>query len=237
MSMAINMNDLNPTPTLASHTKRPLNTRKIEWKRLPEYKIFEGGKRYILRSMEDRESEFEAVAKLWRNHASYLFGSPYEFVLDPDTYPTIFSTSDQFMQKDWFMEVIEHDEAIVGATLLNRDVKNMAIEWSPVIISKSCYSKSLCEAVYQFIEQSIEKAGAEYVFALVPSFERAMQELLLTLKFKIRGVIPGLLLTWASENSYCRTSIVYMDKFYNDGDTLVVPPNEVVPAAEPFIEE
>ena len=114
----------------------------------------------------------------------------------------------------------------------NMDEKNMAIEWAPVIISKTCYSESLCEAVFGFIEQFLAQTGAEYVFALVPVFDRSMQTLLKKLGFTVRGVIPGLILAWAGDESYCRNSIVYMDKFYHDGQKLAVEPKDLIPEAK-----
>jgi len=229
--MPIRMNELKPLPLFSTVKKKALDDRAISWKHIPQYKIFDAGNKYILRSMVDEETEFEHVAELWRENASYLFAGPYEFVLDSGTYPEIFKKGPTFMTGNWFMLVIEYEERIVGASLLNIDTKNMAIEWAPVIISKTCYSASLCEIVYGFIGQAIEQTGVEYVFALVPAFDRSMQTMLKKLKFSIRGVIPGLILAWAGDNSYCRNSIVYMDKFYNEGNAIAVPPSDLLPEA------
>ena len=225
------MNELKPNPYLKAKLKKQLFDKTISWKHFPEYKIFDGGRRFVLRTMQDDPAEFERVAALWRENASYLFRGPYEFVLDPATYPQIFSKGPTFMMGKRYMFVIEFEDEITGAAVLNMDEKNMAIEWAPVIISKTCYSESLCEAVFSFIEQYLGQTGAEYVFALVPVFDRSMQSLLNKLGFKVRGVIPGLILAWAGNESYCRNSIVYMDKFYNDGQELAVEPKDLIPEA------
>jgi hypothetical protein len=212
------INDLEPFKKYKDIEFRKLSDREISWKPFNPIRILGGD--YLIRMLKNDNRDFKKSAKLWRKSFAELYGGPYDFLLCPDEYVNIFGKGNKFLEGEWFLFVIEYENDLVGASLLHMNAKNMAIEWSLAAIDPSHRNKNLFRPIVEICDEITKNSGAEYACMYAATFHKISQNIAIEIGFTIRGVIPGFILAWNGDDMYYRHPIVFMDKFYNDGEKL-----------------
>lgn len=210
---------------------KSLKERKISWP-IIEKNVLDNT--YRLRPL--REDEIDIIVEIYRVGFPELYGNTYHGVaLWPDSISNLLRTEQGFMKGDWFVYVAEKidEKKLVGVMLIRIDKGNMSIHWESGVIHPDYRGiKGLFRSMCVFNDEISENAGAEYSNVIIATFHPISQVLLKELGWKIRGIFPGFLLSWNHEDKYFRRSIVYFDKFFNNGKELVPKDIELIPDAE-----
>lgn len=210
---------------------KSLDDRKISWPNI-EKNILDN--KYRLRPL--REDEIDQIVDIYRVGFPELYGNTFHGIaLWSDSVSNLLRTGQGFMKGDWFVYVVEKidEKKLVGAMLIRMDKGNMSIHWeSGVIHPEYRGTKGLFRSMCIFNDEVAKSSGAEYSSIIVATFHTISQILIKELGWTIRGVFPGFLLSWNHEDKYYRRTIVYFDKFFNNGEELVPKDIELIPEAE-----
>lgn len=228
--MSIEKGKLKPFKTYENIEFRKLSDRDIGWKTFSPRKI--RGDDYLVRPLRDDDNEFIKSATLWQRGFSEIYGGPYDFLLYPKKYRGIFGEKMQFLNGEWFSFIVEYEDNLVGGVLLHMNKKNMSVEWSLATIDPLHRHQHLFRPLVQITDEVTASSGAEYAYIYSATFHKYSQILALERGFTIRGIIPGYILSWITNDSYYRHPIVYMDKFYNGGENMSTREMDLVPPAK-----
>ncbi|MCX9073476.1 MAG: hypothetical protein OIN88_02300 [Candidatus Methanoperedens sp.] len=210
---------------------KSLKEKKMSWPAMEKY-VLDG--KYRLRPL--REDEIDEIVEIYRTGYPELFGNThYEFVLWSETLIKVLNTENGFMEGDWFLNALENvdEKKLVGALLINMDKGNMSVHWQSGVIHPDYRgAKGLFMAMCEYNDEFCEKAGAEYGYMTANTFHIKTQIVLKELGWKIRGIFPGNVCMWNHKDEYYRHSVVFFDKFFNEGEKLVPKEIDLIPEAK-----
>lgn len=209
-----------PFRTYEGIETRKIKDRKMAWASF-ETKTYGD---YLMRTIKEDKEEFKKVANLFRKSFPELYGGLYDFLLYPDQYPLILGEGEEFLKGEWYITVTEHKNNIVAAGLYRMFPRNMAIEWSVGATDPTYREKGMQKFRMKVMDEFIERCGVEYAYGFCATYHKASQENLLSLGFKVVGVIPGFIAGWMDGDSYYRMPVVWMQKFYNRAEKMI--PND-----------
>jgi hypothetical protein len=226
-----------------------IETRKIKDRRM-KWASFEPQRYgpFTIRPIKDDREEFEKTADMWRRSFPELYGGLYDFLLYPEQYPIILGEREEFLKGEWFLLVGEEESTnrITGGHLMRMFSQNMAIEWSVAAIDPGyrrrtrpdiremweSRSRESRVGLLRLYDDFTERCGAEYAYTFLTTAHTATQEDMLSVGFKIVGIMPGFIAGWMRGDEYCRIPVVWAQKFYNGAEKMVPDEMELIPEAK-----
>ena len=131
--MTVDLTESRPYKKMASTCRtRPIQQKRVVWTKV-ESEPFDQG-RYQVKAL--RSSLVKSAAELWRLAYPELYGSPHEFLLDPDRYEPAVALEETWVEdaakKVHCMPVVVEleTERVISASLLTKYEMNLQVEFS-----------------------------------------------------------------------------------------------------------
>lgn len=207
---------------------RPVRTKRIEWPKLEPIEC-EGGK---FRVTLLRRDLIEAAATLWRLGYPELYGSPHEFLLDPDRYQSLIALEDNWRQdasgKVYCMSVLEETATgeVVSGSLLTKFEHNLQVEFSFVATHPDYRLKNLTDQLRLFTRKIALGTDAEYFTTFCETWHDITQKWCLDGGWKIAGIFPGNFVRWNGDDQEYRGCTVHLYRFVKGGEDFATRPEQ-----------
>ena len=214
---------------------KSMTEKKLVWPKIDKKYILEN--KYVLRPIE--EDEIEEIVQVYREGLPEVYGN-YEFdsILWSDRLSKELQNDKGFMKGDVLSIVAEKldDQKLVGSVMIKMSHENMSIYLEHGVVRPGYRGQKIFKELCTYCDKIIENTGTEYASALAVTFHSATQKVLESLGWNTRGIFPGAIAIWNHEDKYYRHSLVYFDKFYNDGEELVPKDMELTPKITSVLE-
>lgn len=227
--MTVSMEPGHPYRKMATTCKtRPVTAKRIVWPK-PEPVVCDGGKFRVTLLRRDLVA---TAAKLWRLGYPELYGSPHEFLLDPDQYPRWLALEESWDQdaesKVYCMSVVEEVATgeVLSGSLLTKFENNRQVEFSFVATHPDHRLKRLTDQLRLFTRKIAMATGAEYFTTFCETWHAITQGWCVEGGWKIAGIFPGNFVRWNGANEEYRGCTVHFYRFVNGGDEYVTRPEE-----------
>jgi hypothetical protein len=227
--MKVDMAGYQPYRKMAATGEtRPIRQRRITWTKIESEPV--GNGRYQVKML--RRSLRDAAAELWRSAYPELYGSPHEFLLDPDQYEKLMALEESWQEdaasKVYCMPVVEElgTGRVVSASLLTKFEKNLQVEFSFVGTHPDYRLKDLTDELRRITRTIAERSGAEYFTTFCETWHDITQKWCLYGGWKIAGIFPGNFTRWNGDNQEYRGCEVYFYRFVGDCERFSTRPEE-----------
>ncbi len=227
--MSISMKESQPYRKMASSCRtRPVQPKRIVWPKVQPVDL-DGGKYRVTLLRKDL---IESAARLWRLGYPELYGSPHEFLLDPDQYERWVALWDQWnedaVSKVYCMAVLEEvktGKVLSGAVLTKFD-RNLQVEFSFVATLPEFRQEGLSRELRYFVRKIAAGTGAEYFTTFCETWHDITQKWCLKGGWKLAGIFPGNFVRWNGDNEEYRGCTVHFYRFARDALDYVTHPEE-----------
>ena len=227
--MTVDITGLRPYRTMAATCQtRPIQQKRIVWTKI-ESKPF-GQSRYQVKAL--RGSMVESASELWRLAYPELYGSPHEFLLDPDRYEPAVALEETWEEdaakKVYCMPVVVEvgSDRVISASLLTKYDKNLQVEFSFVGTHPGFRFRSLTDHLRRVTRSIALKSGAEYFTTFCETWHEITQKWCLDEGWKIAGVFPGNFTRWNDNNEEYRGCLVHFYRFVGEAEKYTTKPEE-----------
>jgi len=179
-----------------------------------------------------REDLVESAAELWRVSYPEVYGSPHEFLLDPNQYQSLVAMKDSWEQDSLktihCMPVVEEAATgkVIGATLLTKFEGNLQVEFSFAATHPGYRRRDLTDELRRFTRIIALDSGAEYFTTFCETWHDITQNWCIKDGWKIAGIFPGNFIRWNGEDEEYRGCTVHFYKFVNEGAQYATRPEE-----------
>jgi len=227
--MAVCMHESKPYCKMATTCRtRPVTAKRIVWPRIEPREYEEGRYRVALL----RRDLIDSAARLWRLGYPELYGSPHEFLLDPEEYDRWVALWDRWDQdaaaKVYCMTVLEEVETgrVLSGSVLTKFDKNLQVEFSLVATLPDLRMRSLTAELRRFVREIAAGSGAEYFTTFCETWHDITQRWCLKGGWKIAGIFPGSFVRWNGDNEEYRGCTVHFYRFARGAEAYVTRPEE-----------
>jgi len=227
--MNISMEESRPYRKMATTcSTRPVKEKRIVWPKMQPV-ICEGGKYRVTLLRRDL---IETAARLWRLGYPELYGSPHEFLLDPEQYERWLALEDNWEEdaakKVYCMSIVEEIEIgeAVSSSVLTKFERNLQVEFSFVATHPDCRLKNLTDELRLFTRKIALGTDAEYFTTFCETWHDITQNWCLKEGWKIAGIFPGNFVRWNGNNEEYRGCTVHFYRFVKGADKFVTRPEE-----------
>ena len=226
--MEIDMAGYRPYRDMAKTCKtRPIRERRIAWTKIESTPFRDG--LYQVKPL--RKSLIESAAELWRSAYPELYGSPHEFLLDPDQYERLLAIEETWEKdartKVYCMPVVVELETgnVVSASMLTKFEKNLQVEFSFAATLPSYRLKDLTDELRRVTRRIAENSGAEYFTTFCETWHDITQNWCIKGEWKIAGIFPGYFTRWNGKEEY-RGCTVHFYRFTGEGEMYATRSDE-----------
>lgn len=227
--MAVSMEESRPYRKMATTCRtRPVTEKRIVWPRLDPL-LLEGG---TYRVGLLRRDLIDSAARLWRLGYPELYGSPHEFLLDPDEYERWVALWDRWEEdarsKVYCMAVLEEvkNGDVLSGSVLTKFERNLQVEFSFVATLPGFRQRRLTDELRRFVRRIAAGTGAEYFTTFCETWHDITQRWCLKGGWKIAGIFPGNFVRWNGGNEEYRGCTVYFYRFARGALDYVTRPEE-----------
>lgn len=179
-----------------------------------------------------RRDLVESAAELWRTAYPEVYGSPHEFLLDPNQIESLVAMEENWeedsLQKVYCMSVVEEVATgkVIGATLLTKFEANLQVEFSFAAIHPDYRRRDLTDELRRFTRNVALDSGAEYFTTFCETWHDITQNWCVKEGWKIAGVFPGNYIRWNGGNEEYRGCTVHFYRFVGKGAQVATHPEE-----------
>lgn len=227
--MTINLETRKPYRHMATTCQtRPTRRIHLRWTKIhPE--AFRDGQFQVMNLSRDL---VPSAAQLWQQAYPEIYGSPHEFLLDPDRYETLIALDETWdhdaAHKVYCMTVVVEMELqkVVAASLLTKFEKNLQVEFSFVATHPDYRLQDLTERLRKATRRIATDSGAEYFTTFCETWHDITQKWCLRGGWKIAGIFPGNFIRWNGDNRQYRGCTVHFYRFTADGEAHSTKPDE-----------
>ena len=227
--MAITLEKSRPYRKMATTCKtRSVKEKHIVWPKM-EPVICKGG---MYRVTLLRRGLIDGAAKLWTLAYPELYGSPHEFLLDPEQYERWIALEDSWAEdagkKVYCMSVVEKIESgeVVSSSVLTKFDKNLQVEFSFIATHPEYRLKHLTDELRLFTRNIALGTDAEYFTTFCETWHDSTQNWCFKRGWKIAGIFPGNFVRWNGDNQEYRGCTVHYYQFVKGGEEYVTRPEE-----------
>lgn len=227
--MTIDLHGATPYRKMARTCRtRPVADKQIRWPRFDTEPIVDG--RFQVRPL--RRSLITSAADLFRLAYPELYGSPHEFLLDPEQYEKLVALEDYWEQdaknKVYCMTVVEELAAakVVSATLLTKYEKNLQVEYTFAATHPHYRQHDLTDELRRVTRQISYLSGAEYLTTFCETWHDITQNWCVEGGWKIAGIFPGNFVRWNGDDQEYRGCAVHFYRFIGEGEAYATQPQE-----------
>ncbi len=202
--------------------------RRVVWT-LPEEGPL-GDRRFRVQVL--RRDLVESAAELWRAAYPEVYGSPHEFLLDPDRYEHLVAFQDTWEKdsssKVHCMSVVEDAATgkVVAATLLTKFEANLEVEFSFAATHPDYRRKTLTDDLRYFTRMIALRSGAEYFTTFCETWHDITQNWCVKGGWNITGISPGRFIRWNGDGEEYRACTVHFCRFVGKGAERATQPEE-----------
>ena len=207
---------------------RPAREKCVTWKRVQSEPLMDG--KYQVRPL--RRELIESAVELWRISYPEIYGSPHEFLLDPDQYPRMVALEDSWEEdsrsKVYCMPVVEELETnrVVSATLLTKFESNLQVEYSFAATHPNYRQKDFTAELRRLTRKIAHSSGAEYFTTFCETWHDITQNWCIKGGWKIAGIFPGNFIRWNGDDEEYRGCTVHFYHFNEEGEAYSTKPEE-----------
>lgn len=207
---------------------RPVREKSVTWTRVETEPFLDG--RCQVRPL--RRELVESAAHLWRRAYPELYGSPHEFLLDPDRYEALIALEDTWEEdsrsKVYCMTVVEELQTrrVVSATLLTKFERNLQVEYSFAATHPDYRQMDLMDELRRVTRKIARSSGAEYFTTFCETWHDITQNWCIKGGWKIAGIFPGNFVRWNGDDEEYRGCTVHFYHFSQDGESHATRPEE-----------
>ena len=179
-----------------------------------------------------RKDLVESAAELWRRAYPEVYGSPHEFLLDPNQYEPLIAMRETWEEdsrnKVYCMSVVEEVATgkVIGATLLTKFEGNLQVEFSFAATHPDYRRRDLTDELRRFTRIIALDSGAEYFTTFCETWHDITQNWCIKGGWKIAGIFPGNFIRWNGEGEEYRGCTVHFYKFVGKGARCATRPEE-----------
>jgi len=227
--MAISIEESRPYRKMATTCRtRPVRPKQIVWPKIEPVTLENGKYRMTLL----RRDLIDAAARLWQLSYPELYGSPHEFLLDPDQYERWVALWDRWEEdaksKVYCMAVLENVASgeVLSGSVLTKFERNLQVEFSFVATLPHLRERKLTDEVRRFARKVAAGSGAEYFTTFCETWHDITQKWCLKGGWKIAGVFPGRFTRWNGDNEEYRGCTVHFYQFTQEALNYVTRPEE-----------
>lgn len=227
--MSIDMQEAKPYRTMATTCRtRAVSVKHITWQRFESEPFLEG--RFQVRPM--RRRLIESAAAFWRSAYPEIYGSPHEFLLDPEEYENKVAMEETWDQdsthKVYCMTVVEElaRNEIVSATLLTKFEKNLQVEYTFAATHPAYRQRDLTDELRLVTRKIAYHSGAEYLTTFCETWHDITQYWCVKSGWKIAGIFPGNFVRWNGDDEEYRGCTVHFYRFIGEGEEHSTKPQE-----------
>jgi len=207
---------------------RPVSPKRIVWTRFESQPIVNG--RFQVKPL--RRGLIESAAALFRLAYPEIYGSPHEFLLDPEQYEKLIALEETWEQdaanKVYCMTVVEElaTRKVVSATLLTKYEKNLQVEYTFAATHPDYRQRDLTDELRRVTRQISYRSGAEYLTTFCETWHDITQNWCIKGGWKIAGIFPGNFVRWNGDDEEYRGCAVHFYRFIGDGEAHTTRPQE-----------
>ncbi|MBW1982833.1 MAG: hypothetical protein JRJ12_16645 [Deltaproteobacteria bacterium] len=227
--MQIHMESYQPYRQMATTCKtRPVREGRITWTKIESEPFWND--RFQVKTL--RRDLVEAAAELWRLAYPELYGSPHQFMLDPDQYEGLVALEENWEEdarnRVYCMPVtVELDTAkVVSATVLTKFEKNLQVEFSFAGTHPDYRLRGITNELRRVTRETAVQSGAEYFTTFCETWHDITQNWCIKGGWKIAGIFPGNFKRWSGDNREYRGCVVHFYRFVGEGEEYVTRPEE-----------
>ncbi len=207
---------------------RPVREKRVIWSKVESEPFLEG--RYQVRPL--RRDLIGPAAELWRSAYPEIYGSPHEFLLDPDQYEQRIALEETWEEdaneKVYCMTVVEELETckVVSATLLTKYEKNLQVEYTFAATHPDYRKMDLTDELRRATRKVAYSSIAEYLTTFCETWHDITQNWCIKGGWKIAGVFPGNFVRWNGDNEEYRGCTIHFYRFIREGQEHSTKPEE-----------
>ncbi len=227
--MSVSLVNSRPYRKMAASCRtRPLRDKRITWIKVEPEPLVDG--KYQVGPL--RRELIESAAHLWRTAYPELYGSPHEFILDPEHTERLVALADNWEEdsrnKVYCMTVVEEVETrnVVSATLLTKFERNLQVEYSFAATHPDYREKNITNPLRRVTRRIARNSGAEYFTTFCETWHDITQKWCIKGGWKIAGIFPGQFTRWNGDNEEYRGCAVHFYHFSDDGEAFSTKPEE-----------
>jgi len=227
--MPIDMHGSTPYRKMAKTCRtRPVAPKRIVWTRLESRPLVDG--RFQVKPL--RRGLFASAAALFRRAYPEIYGSPHEFLLDPEQYEKLVALEETWEQdaqnKVYCMTVVEElaAEKVVSATLLTKYEKNLQVEYTFAATHPEYRQRDLTDELRRVTRQISYHSGAEYLTTFCETWHDITQNWCIKGGWNIAGIFPGNFVRWNGDDEEYRGCTVHFYRFIGEGEAHTTRPEE-----------
>ncbi|ROQ92076.1 hypothetical protein [Desulfosoma caldarium] len=227
--MSVSMKESRPYRKMGSTCRtRSVTEKKIIWPRVEPVLLEDGQYRVGLL----RQDLVESAARLWRLGYPELYGSPHEFLLDPEQYEQWVALWDRWDEdarsKVYCMAVLEEVQTgqVLSGSVLTKFERNLQVEFSLVATLPHFRRKRLTHELRRFVRKVAEGSNAEYFTTFCETWHDITQTWCLKGGWKIAGIFPGNFVRWNGDNEEYRGCTVHFYRLTKRALDYVTRPEE-----------
>ena len=223
------MESSNPYQKMATTCRtRPPREKRLTWTKVDTEPLLNG----CYQAKPLRRELIESAAHLWRMAYPEVYGSPHEFLLDPDRYEQLIALEDTWEEdsgtKVYCMTVVEELETrkVVSATLLTKFERNLQVEYSFAATHPDYRQRDLTDELRRVTRKVARSSGAEYFTTFCETWHDITQNWCIKGGWKIAGIFPGNFVRWNGDEEEYRGCTVHFYHFSGEGESYATKPEE-----------
>jgi len=227
--MTIDMQGSKPYRKMATTCRtRAVSQKRVVWPRFESKPFLDG--RFQVRPL--RRQLIESAAAFWRLAYPEIYGSPHEFLLDPEQYEKCVVLEDHWDRdaggKVYCMTVVEELQTnrVVSATLLTKFERNLQVEYTFAATHPDYRQRDLTDELRKMTRRIAYNSGAEYLTTFCETWHDITQYWCIKGGWKIAGIFPGNFVRWNGDNEEYRGCTVHFYRFIGEGDAHTTKPAE-----------
>ncbi|MCK8602980.1 hypothetical protein [Desulfoferrobacter suflitae] len=227
--MTINMQGSKPYKKMRRTCRtRAVSEKRVVWPRFVSQPFAEG--RFQVRPL--RRQLIDSAAALWRIAYPEIYGSPHEFLLDPERYEGCVALEDNWdedsLRRVYCMTVVEElaTNQVVSATLLTKFTKNLQVEYTFAATHPDYRQSKLTDELRRMTRKIAYNSGAEYLTTFCETWHDITQYWCIKGGWKIAGIFPGNFVRWNGDNEEYRGCAVHFYRFIGAAEAHTTRPEE-----------
>jgi hypothetical protein len=207
---------------------RPIGQKRIRWTTVESEPFMDG--KYAVSAL--RRDLIEPAVNLWAAAYPELYGSPHEFLFDPDQYEKLIALKETWeedaVSKVYCMTVVEEIETrrVVSATLLTKFEKNLQVEFTFAATNPDYRKMKITNELRRATRSIAYSSGAEYWTTFCETWHDITQNWCIKGGWKIAGIFPGNFIRWNGDNQEYRGCTVHFYRFTKEGEEVSTKPKE-----------